>query len=55
MACERESPVTPRLGGKTALVTFVAMIFAFVGETQLTQVISFSSATSDRLITDLSN
>ncbi|KAG1833766.1 hypothetical protein EV424DRAFT_1364018 [Suillus variegatus] len=37
MACERESPVTPRLGGKTALVTFVAMIFAFVGETQLTQ------------------
>ncbi|KAG2061818.1 hypothetical protein BDR06DRAFT_985829 [Suillus hirtellus] len=37
MVCERESPVTPRLGGKTALVTFVAMIFAFVGETQLTQ------------------
>lgn len=37
MACERESPVTPRLGGKTVLVTFVAMIFAFVGETQLTQ------------------
>ncbi|OAX42945.1 hypothetical protein K503DRAFT_766249 [Rhizopogon vinicolor AM-OR11-026] len=27
----------PRLGGKTALLTFVAVIFAFVGETQLTQ------------------
>ncbi|KAG2044874.1 hypothetical protein BDR03DRAFT_937424 [Suillus americanus] len=37
MAGERESSVTPRLGGKTALVTFVAVIFAFVGETQLTQ------------------
>ncbi|KAG2150027.1 hypothetical protein BD769DRAFT_1410033 [Suillus cothurnatus] len=37
MAAERESTVAPRLGGKTAVVTFVAVIFAFVGETQLTQ------------------
>ncbi|KAG2154824.1 hypothetical protein DEU56DRAFT_770649 [Suillus clintonianus] len=37
MACERESSVAPRLGGNTALVTFVAVIFAFVGETRLTQ------------------
>lgn len=37
MASARESSVAPRLGGKTALVTFVAVIFAFVGETQLTQ------------------
>lgn len=43
MASARESSVAPRLGGKTALVTFVAVIFAFVGETQLTQVISFTS------------
>ncbi|KAG1757598.1 hypothetical protein EDB19DRAFT_1658098 [Suillus lakei] len=37
MAYERGSSVVPRLGGKTALVTFFAVIFAFVGETQLTQ------------------
>ncbi|KAG2366510.1 hypothetical protein BDR07DRAFT_1327812 [Suillus spraguei] len=37
MTGERESSVAPRLGGKAALVTFVAVIFAFVGETQLTQ------------------
>ncbi|KAG1783980.1 hypothetical protein EV702DRAFT_1056634 [Suillus placidus] len=37
MACVRESSITPRISGKTALVTFVAVIFAFVGETQLTQ------------------
>jgi hypothetical protein len=55
MAAERESTVAPRLGGKTAVVTFVAVIFAFVGETQLTQVISSSSATLNQSITDLSN
>ncbi|KAG1749969.1 uncharacterized protein EDB91DRAFT_1327374 [Suillus paluster] len=37
MARARESSVALRLGGKTALATFVAVIFAFVGETQLTQ------------------
>jgi len=47
MARARESIVVPRLGGKTALATFVAAIFAFVGESQLTQVMSFSLATLD--------
>ncbi|KAG2159841.1 uncharacterized protein EDB93DRAFT_1112213 [Suillus bovinus] len=41
MACEREGLVAPPplrpLRGKTAVLTFVAVIFAFVGETQLTQ------------------
>jgi hypothetical protein len=38
MARAHESSLAPRLGGKTALATFVAMIFAFVAESQLTQV-----------------
>lgn len=50
MTRARESSLAPRLGGKTALATFVAVIFAFVGETQLTQVKNFSSKSATLLI-----
>lgn len=38
MARARESSSGSRLGGKAALAVFVAMLFAFVAETQFTQV-----------------
>jgi hypothetical protein len=40
MTHARESSFGPHLGGKAALAVFVAMIFSFVGETQLTQVMN---------------
>jgi len=38
MASNHELSLTPRLGGTSALVLFVAVLLAFVAETQITQV-----------------